>query len=252
MRLPLITTITFLVYLISCSRALESGPASDSSLEARGVDEDGWFTLSVGARMKRDESSSSSFEKRSQHPMSTPILLTRSPETGKLAWPRSLSDALTIVKRQVPDAVKSSFHRRAAAARSAMRVVITWYTGHDLLFPACFADSDNWAPTDDSMVAAVTIEWPGKPKCGAFVKIQHGSDPKKSILVRIVDSCGGCAPGKPHIDLTIAAFEKLYPQDTGMVENLKAKVVSCPAHIEENWTQDIIDRFGPKVALNRG
>jgi hypothetical protein len=83
-------------------------------------------------------------------------------------------------------------------------------------------------------------QWPGKPKCGAFVRIQHGSKKHKSIVVRIVDSCAGCATGSAHLDLTKAAFEKLYDEDVGMVEGLKAKVIPCPSKIEEDWNDDVV------------
>ncbi|PLW51498.1 hypothetical protein PCANC_00705 [Puccinia coronata f. sp. avenae] len=244
MRLQFTTLFTVLLVLISCSCALET--AANPNLEARNIDDEGYINLSVGVRMKRDETT---LEKRSESPQSTPLLLRRDPETGRIAWPRSFSEALTMAKRDLPNIVKSSLHRRTALARRTMRVVITWYTGHDLLYPACFSESDNWAPTDDSMVAAVTIEWPGKPKCGAFVRIQHGSKKHKSIVVRIVDSCAGCATGSAHLDLTKAAFEKLYDEDVGMVEGLKAKVIPCPSKIEEDWNDDVIARYGPQQTI---
>ncbi|KAA1103401.1 hypothetical protein PGT21_016810 [Puccinia graminis f. sp. tritici] len=248
MRFQLTTLFTVLVFLISCSQALES-PASHADLEARDIDEEGYMNLSVGVRMKRDENNDSTLEKRSESPASTQLLLKRNPETGKMVWPGSFSEALTMAKRDVPEMLKSSLHRRTALARRAMKVVITWYTGHDLLYPSCFADSDNWAPTDDSMVAAVTIEWPGKPPCGSFVRIHHGSKKSKSIVVRIVDTCAGCASGSAHLDLTKAAFEKLYDEDVGMVAGLKAKVIPCPSKIEQDWNDDVISRYGPKKPI---
>ncbi|WAR57440.1 hypothetical protein PtB15_8B487 [Puccinia triticina] len=244
MRLQFITLLTVLVTLISCSRALENS-ASHSDLDTRDID-DGYINLSVGVRMKRDESSASSIDKRSGSLPSTPLLLRRNPETGKMVWPGSFSEALTMAKRDIPEMIKSSLQRRTARARRAMKVVITWYTGHDLLFPSCFPDDANWAPTDDSMVAAVTIEWPGKPKCGSFVRIHHHSKKSKSIVVRIVDTCAGCPPGQPHLDLTKAAFEKLYDEDVGMVAGLKAKVIPCPSKYENDWNDDVIGRFGPQ------
>ncbi|KAH9452873.1 hypothetical protein MJO28_008210 [Puccinia striiformis f. sp. tritici] len=236
MRFHLTTLITALVVLISFTQAVE-------------VDDEGYMNLSIGVRMKRDESSAPTLEKRSGSSTSTPLLLRRSPETGKLVWPGSFSEALTMAKRDVPDMLKSSLHRRASTVRRAMHVVITWYTGHDLLNPSCFADSDNWAPTDDSMVAAVTIEWDGKPKCGAFVRIQHHSNKEKHITVRVVDTCAGCPPGQPHLDLTKAAFDKLYDEDVGVVEGLKAKVIPCPKKIANDWNDHVIGRYGPKEPI---
>ncbi|KAA1078653.1 hypothetical protein PGTUg99_007048 [Puccinia graminis f. sp. tritici] len=252
MRVGFPAAFAALATIIWCTCAHESSPVIHSNLESRNTDDEGWFDLSVSVRMKRDESSSSSpIEKRSEtSTTSTPFILRRSPESGKLLWPRNFSEALKMAARNVPEGIKRSLHRRTALARRAMRVVITWYTGQDLLHPACFVDSDNWAPTDDSMVAAVTIVWPGQPPCGSFVRIQHHSDPSKHVLVRIVDKCGGCPPGQPHIDLTIGAFEKLYAQDVGLVEGLKAKVVSCPSHINANWSQEVIDIYGPKETID--
>ncbi|OAV98350.1 hypothetical protein PTTG_00398 [Puccinia triticina 1-1 BBBD Race 1] len=249
MRFDFRTSVTVLVVLIPFSWALEKSPASHHALESRSTDDEGWFDLSVSFRMKREESSSSPLQKRSEFPASTPVILKRSPETGKLVLPRSLSEALTMAS-QVPEIVKRSLQRRTALARRAMRVIITWYDGHDLLKPACFDESTKWAPTDDSMVAAVTIDWAGKPRCGSFVRIEHLSDPTKHIVVRIADECGGCPPKIAHIDLTVGAFKKLYDKDVGEVGGLKAKVVPCPREIEKDWSKEVIDTYGPKETIN--
>jgi len=241
---------TLTIILISCSLALSSEPPSHPTLEARGTDDEGWIDITVGVRMKRDESSSSPHEKRSEYsPTSTPVLLTRNPKTGKLAWPRSFSEALTLAKRHVHDPLKRSLHHLATLTRRSMKVKITWYKGYDLLNPSCFPDSAHWAPTDDSMVAATTIQWEGKPPCGSFVRVQHHSNPDKHIVVRIVDSCAGCAVDTAHLDLTTGAFEKLYDQDVGMVEGLKAKIVPCPKAIEEDWNDKVIARYGPRKTI---
>jgi len=247
MRTQFATFILVLVALISYSQALE--PFGESTLQQRSSSEGGWFDLSVGVRMKRDENSLSMFQKRDQSHPTTPVMIKRSPETGKLVWPRNYSEALRMVQRDVPELLRNSLHRRMSLVRRAMRVKITWYTGHDLLNPACIPESANWAPTDESHVAAVTIDWPGKPQCGNFVKIQHATNKKKHVIVRVVDSCGGCPPGEPHIDLTKAAFEKLYDEDVGMVEGLKAKVIACPRRVEDNWSDQVIARYGPKEVI---
>lgn len=250
MRLEFTTLTTVLIILISFSWALQNEPVTHSALEARSAEEGEWIDLSVGVRMKRDEGATSHLEKRSENPTSTTVLLKRSPETGKLVWPSSFSEALTMAKRNV-ETFKSSLHRRTAAVRKAMKVKITWYNGHDLLYPSCFSESDNWAPTDKSMVAAVTIEWPGKPPCGSFVRIHHHSKSDKNITVRIVDSCAGCDKGSAHLDLTTGAFEKLYDQDVGMVEGLKAQIVPCPAGIDEDWNHHVIARYGPQKTISQ-
>jgi hypothetical protein len=86
-------------------------------------------------------------------------------------------------------------------------------------------------------------QWPGKPPCGSFVRIHHGTKKSKSIVVRIVDTCAGCASGSAHLDLTKAAFEKLYDQDVGMVEGLKAKVIPCPSKVEQDWNDDVVSLY---------
>jgi rare lipoprotein A (peptidoglycan hydrolase) len=37
----------------------------------------------------------------------------------------------------------------------------------------------------------------------------------KSVIVRTVDMCGGCAPGIAHVDLSKAAFTALFSLDVG-------------------------------------
>ncbi|KAG8880251.1 hypothetical protein FRB97_000963 [Tulasnella sp. 331] len=95
-------------------------------------------------------------------------------------------------------------------------VLITWYTGHDLLNPSCWENTD-WAPTDGSMVAALTLHgWKNKPKCKKFIELCNGS--KKCIFVRVVDTCAGCKAGSAHVDLTKAAFHELAPLDVGQLK----------------------------------
>jgi hypothetical protein len=121
MRLEFTTLTTVLIILISFSWALQNEPVTHSALEARSAEEGEWIDLSVGVRMKRDEGATSHLEKRSENPTSTTVLLKRSPETGKLVWPSSFSEALTMAKRNV-ETFKSSLHRRTAAVRKAMKV----------------------------------------------------------------------------------------------------------------------------------
>ncbi|KAI0352856.1 hypothetical protein OH77DRAFT_1427970 [Trametes cingulata] len=94
-------------------------------------------------------------------------------------------------------------------------VTITWYTGHDLLNPSCW-DNTDWHPTDSSFAAALTMEgWITKPKCFKFLELCHS--PKKCVFVRVVDSCAGCAKGSKHVDLTKAAFSSLADLDQGLL-----------------------------------
>ncbi|EPQ59302.1 hypothetical protein GLOTRDRAFT_34542 [Gloeophyllum trabeum ATCC 11539] len=94
-------------------------------------------------------------------------------------------------------------------------VTITWYTGHDLENPSCWANS-GWAPTDASFACALTLEgWTTRPKCFKFLELCNG--PKKCTFVRVVDTCAGCAPGSKHVDLTKAAFSQLADVDQGLL-----------------------------------
>lgn len=78
-------------------------------------------------------------------------------------------------------------------------------------------------------------QWSSKPACGKFVKIRHADKKSKWIVVRILDSCAGCATGSAHIDLTTGAFKKLYDLDVGSVSGLQAQMVSPP--LGHKWTK---------------
>ncbi|KAF9058071.1 RlpA-like double-psi beta-barrel-protein domain-containing protein-containing protein [Panaeolus papilionaceus] len=116
-------------------------------------------------------------------------------------------------------------------------VTITWYTGHDLQNPSCWKNGE-WAPTDRSFVAALTLDgWNNKPKCFKFLELCH--TPKKCVFVRVVDTCAGCAAGSKHVDLTRAAFGQLADFDKGVLQ------VQLRSATEPNdWLDDI---WGPKV-----
>ena len=57
---------------------------------------------------------------------------------------------------------------------------------------------------------------PRNPMCGRKLKVTKG---KKSIVVTVVDTCPGCAPGS--LDLTPAAFRKLAPLSVGRLHGIK-------------------------------
>jgi len=151
---------------------------------------------------------------------------------GNLRVPRSLDEAKTMAKQ---------LKRRAKTWKTG---IITWYTKHDLLNPACLPGG-GWNPTDKSMVAAVTEVWSGKPACGSFVQIRSPKS-KKAITVRVMDLCAGCAKGTAHFDLTQTAFKKLYALSVGEVHNLQVKVVKSPV---KKWTSSVKKLFGPKSLL---
>ncbi|KAF9482497.1 hypothetical protein BDN70DRAFT_875068 [Pholiota conissans] len=116
-------------------------------------------------------------------------------------------------------------------------VTITWYTGHDLLNPSCWANG-NWAPTDASFAAALTLEgWTSRPECFEFVELCNTS--KKCVFVRVVDTCAGCAAGSKHVDLTRAAFGKLAKYEEGVLTVQMRKATE-----PETWFENL---WGPKV-----
>ncbi|KAJ7179224.1 hypothetical protein C8R46DRAFT_630972 [Mycena filopes] len=115
-------------------------------------------------------------------------------------------------------------------------VIITWYTGHDLLNPSCWANT-RWAPTDASFVCALTLQgWVEKPQCFSFLELCNS--PEKCIFVRVVDTCAGCAAGSKHVDLTRSAFSKLARLDEGtmMVQYRQASEPTV-------WFEDL---WGPR------
>ncbi|KZP12130.1 hypothetical protein FIBSPDRAFT_870621 [Athelia psychrophila] len=116
-------------------------------------------------------------------------------------------------------------------------VIITWYTGHDLLNPSCWSNG-NWHPTDASFAAALTLDgWATRPKCFKFLELCNS--PKKCVFVRVVDTCAGCAAGSKHVDLTRAAFGELASFDEGTL-NVQLRAASEPT----GWYEDL---WGPKT-----
>ncbi|KAL1668080.1 Non-catalytic module family EXPN protein [Schizophyllum commune] len=116
-------------------------------------------------------------------------------------------------------------------------VTITWYTGHDLQNPSCWANG-NWAPTDASFAAALTLQgWTNKPKCYKFLELCRTE--KKCVFVRVVDTCAGCATGSRHVDLTRAAFGSLADFDEG-ITTVQMRGATDP----EGWFENL---WGPKA-----
>ncbi|KAH9843889.1 uncharacterized protein C8Q71DRAFT_17963 [Rhodofomes roseus] len=124
------------------------------------------------------------------------------------------------------------------AAGDSEPVTITWYTGHDLENPSCWSNP-TWAPTDDSMVSAVTLDgWTNRPQCFKFVELCHTN--QKCVFVRIVDTCAGCAPGSKHVDLTKAAFSSLADLNEGTL-TVQMRPATDPL---EGWLESL---WGPKA-----
>ncbi|KZT24432.1 hypothetical protein NEOLEDRAFT_1242384 [Neolentinus lepideus HHB14362 ss-1] len=113
-------------------------------------------------------------------------------------------------------------------------VTITWYTGHDLENPSCWA-SGNWAPTDNSFACALTLDgWTSKPQCFKFLELCK--DSKTCVFVRVVDTCAGCAPGSKHVDLTKAAFSNLADINEGILSvHMRPATDPSPHWFEELW-----------------
>ncbi|GAA5888416.1 hypothetical protein JCM5296_000622 [Sporobolomyces johnsonii] len=140
------------------------------------------------------------------------------------------------------NAIKNSLVKLAVSIPK-ISAIITWYTGHDLLNPYC-ADKSGWTPTDKSYVAAVTQQWgSGRPKCGSFLQLKSPTN-GKSIIVRTVDLCGGCQPGVPHVDLSMAAFEALYSLNVGKVADIQVSTLVGPPF--DSWTSAITSLYGPQ------
>ncbi|KAK0468319.1 Non-catalytic module family EXPN protein [Desarmillaria tabescens] len=120
---------------------------------------------------------------------------------------------------------------------NTVQVIITWYTGEDLLNPSCWPQPV-WTPTDQSFVSAITeIGWEGRPKCFDFLELCNG--PQKCIFCRVVDTCAGCAPGSKHVDLTKSAFSALADINVGLL-TVQLRLASEP----EVWNEEL---WGPQA-----
>ncbi|KAH8914093.1 hypothetical protein BT69DRAFT_1358446 [Atractiella rhizophila] len=203
-------------------------------------EEDGWEDIDTHGMMVFDHDVSpveqSSLIKRAYSVDSSPIrdvarreVEMHLDERGELHFPRSWNDLKSMVKT-----VKRGFSFKAR---------ITWYTGYDLKYPNC-CDKSGFTPTDKSLIAATTLNgWAGAPKCGTYMKLRS-TNGKKSVIVRKIDTCAGCAKGSKHVDLTKAAFSALYSLDVGLVNNIQVKQVPQPF---KKYTTAIKKIYGPKV-----
>ncbi|KAH8920181.1 hypothetical protein BT69DRAFT_1223256, partial [Atractiella rhizophila] len=97
-----------------------------------------------------------------------------------------------------------------------------------------------WEPNDHHLIAAVTEKWKARPACGSFLRLSTKAAKPKSVLVRVVDLCGGCKPGVPHVDLSKRAFEALYGLDVGLVEGIRVQEVKAP----KKWDERL---YGPHI-----
>lgn len=245
MKLTSVLVLSSILF-ISTIQALDVKQSGLSEFFKRSEEsEEDWTDITTGLMMQGSDSEesnklaprdTSSKRERSE------ILVERDLETGNLILPRSWRDVKGLMRRNLGAYASTHIKKGKKKFSKGISVIITWYTGHDLLNPSCVSSS-GWAPTDDSMVGAVTIAWSNKPACGKFVKIRHASDTSKTITVRIMDSCGGCKAGIPHIDLTQGAFTKLYDLNVGEVSGLQATMV--PAPVGYTWTDEDVALYGP-------
>ncbi|KAI7816982.1 RlpA-like double-psi beta-barrel-protein domain-containing protein-containing protein [Gamsiella multidivaricata] len=100
---------------------------------------------------------------------------------------------------------------------------------------ACYGDllGNSHVNAGDSWhIAAVHMaHYKGGEKTACFecAKITSG---RRSVIVRIIDDCAGCAPNQ--IDLTASAFKILAPLSQGVVKTTY-QFVRCPSRGNLKW-----------------
>ncbi|KAG6902305.1 hypothetical protein C0995_001915 [Termitomyces sp. Mi166 len=142
--------------------------------------QDGWKTITATDLSYKYPGNSTSADKRSTEKRNTASKLSIGDITGKL----------------------SDIWKGMKGFGELEKVTITWYTGHDLKNPSCWAQGD-WSPTDKSFACATTLHgWDDRPKCFEFLEY----------------SCAGCKKGSRHIDLTRAAFRAIADLDEGIMD----------------------------------
>ncbi|GJJ76710.1 hypothetical protein EMPS_09069 [Entomortierella parvispora] len=116
-----------------------------------------------------------------------------------------------------------------------MNGVSTWFNGHDLKAVACYGDlmgNSHVNAGDGWHIGAVPMRfYKGGEKTACFecAKISNG---RRSVIIRIIDDCAGCAPNQ--IDLTASAFKSLAPLSQGVVHT-KYEFVRCPMKGNLKW-----------------
>ncbi|KAF9498449.1 hypothetical protein BDN71DRAFT_1443276 [Pleurotus eryngii] len=184
---------------------------------------DGWHTVNV----------TNSIHTYRRQVEDTPSVETREAKHASSKKSQSNPKSVSKPKQKPKEASGGRFPSVSAAINKALtamgkvsEVVITWYTGHDLENPSCWANGD-WTPSDQAFVGAVTLEgWADRPSCLKFVELC--SSPSKCVFVRIVDTCAGCAKGSQHVDLTKGAFQQLASLDDGKL-SVKMRHATNPA-----------------------
>ncbi|KAF8988614.1 hypothetical protein CPC16_005502 [Podila verticillata] len=105
----------------------------------------------------------------------------------------------------------------------------TWFNGHDLKAVACYGDLENNSHVnagDGWHIGAVHMNFYVKGEKAACFECAKISANGRSVIVRIIDDCAGCAPNQ--IDLTASAFKVLAPLSQGVVKTTY-EFVRCPS-----------------------
>jgi len=118
----------------------------------------------------------------------------------------------------------------------------TWFNGHDLKAVACYGDllgNSNVNAGDGWHIGAVHMaHYIGGENTACFecAKITNG---KRTVIVRIIDDCAGCAPNQ--IDLTASAFKILAPLGQGVVKT-RYEFIRCPGSGSLKWPKSPVPR----------
>ncbi|KNZ45959.1 hypothetical protein VP01_766g2, partial [Puccinia sorghi] len=171
------------------------------------------------------------------------IQVKRSAKKSKAKLIKSLSRS-----KSLPSLFNPTHPQLDVMKGAIIQTKITWYTGHDLLNPycaqKCMSSSQIFALRTSSLIIAVTQKWTLRPKCGDFFELsvvdKHAGQIGKSVIARVVDLCGGCAPQVAHADLSKAAFTKLFNLDVGVVSGLAMRKVAPP----KKWNKNL---YGPRI-----
>ncbi|KAL1921992.1 uncharacterized protein VTP21DRAFT_10634 [Calcarisporiella thermophila] len=105
---------------------------------------------------------------------------------------------------------------------------VTWYDGGNLNNAACYGRNGlkPYNGRNSDMIGAIKG---GLNMCYKCIEVRSGG---KSVVVKLVDLCAGCAKNG-NIDLTRSAFSKLGNPDAGILNISWRPLSKCPA--SGNW-----------------
>lgn len=237
MRSSILAIFAGLAAVAMASSALDEDLSMEEMI-ARGIvneerddSNEEWMDLnSFGVLLERSPvpgtSLTAAVEERSVPAPERQELLLERDSLGGLKFPRNWDEGQEMAKRGLGHIKREGMSK---LAKRGFLTAITWYSGHDLLGPACVTHS-RWHPTDNSLACAMAIKQRGAGglKCGQYIKIKSANG-RKSVTCRLVDLCAGCGNLKTqHIDLTKKAFKTIANLNQGKLYNLKAAIVSSP------------------------